>query len=36
LYTVKFTGAELWGSRAHPKDVIYAELWDYHLQDASA
>jgi nitrile hydratase len=36
LYTVKFTGPELWGSRAHPKDVIYAELWDYHLRDASS
>ncbi len=35
LYTVMFTGPELWGSRAHPKDVIYAELWDYHLQPAA-
>jgi nitrile hydratase len=35
LYTVKFTGPDLWGSRAHPKDVIYAELWDYHLQPAA-
>lgn len=35
LYTVRFTGPELWGSRAHPKDVIYAELWDYHLQPMS-
>lgn len=35
IYTVKFTGPELWGSRAHPKDVVYAELWDYHLQAAS-
>ena len=35
LYTVKFTGPELWGSRAHPNDVIHAELWDYHLQAAS-
>lgn len=32
LYTVRFIGSELWGSRAHPKDVVYAELWDYHLQ----
>lgn len=32
LYTVKFTGPDLWGSRAHPNDVIYAELWDYHLE----
>ncbi len=35
LYTVRFTGTELWGSRAHPKDVVYAELWDYHLQPAA-
>lgn len=35
LYTVMFTGAELWGSRSHPKDRIYAELWDYHLKPAS-
>jgi len=34
LYTVMFSGSELWGSRAHPKDVIYAELWDYHLRPA--
>lgn len=36
LYTVLFTGPELWGRRAHPNDRIYAELWDYHLQDANA
>jgi len=35
LYTVRFIGSELWGSRAHSKDVVYAELWDYHL-DAAA
>lgn len=34
LYTVKFTGIELWGSRAHPNDRIYAELWDHHLRPA--
>jgi len=34
LYTVRFTGRELWGSRAHPKDVMHAELWDYHLLPA--
>jgi len=36
LYTIKFTGRELWGSRAHPNDVIYAELSDYHLEGVSA
>jgi nitrile hydratase len=35
LYTVMFTGPELWGSRAHPNDRICAELWDYHLQPAA-
>lgn len=35
LYTVRFIGSELWGSRAHPNDVVFAELWDYHLQAAS-
>jgi nitrile hydratase len=35
LYTVRFTGPELWGSRAHPNDLVYAELWDYHLQPAA-
>ena len=34
LYTVKFIASELWGSRAHPNDVVYAELSDYHLKDA--
>ena len=35
LYTVRFISSELWGSRAHPNDVVYAELWDYHLQAVS-
>ena len=35
LYTVMFTGPELWGSRAHANDRVYAELWDYHLQPAA-
>ena len=34
LYTVKFSASELWGSRAHPNDVVYAELSDYHLEEA--
>lgn len=36
LYTVMFTGTELWGTRAHPNDRIYAELWDYHLEEDNA
>jgi len=35
LYTVKFSATELWGSRAHPNDVVYAELSDYHLEAVS-
>lgn len=35
LYTVRFIGSELWGSRAHPNDVIHADLWDYHLRPAA-
>lgn len=35
LYTVKFIASDLWGSRAHPNDVVYVELSDYHLQDVS-
>lgn len=35
IYTVMFTGPELWGRRAHQNDRIYAELWDYHLRPAS-
>lgn len=34
LYTVMFTGEELWGGRANPNDRISAELWDYHLEAA--
>jgi nitrile hydratase len=34
LYTVRFTGRELWGSRGHPRDRIYADLWDDHLERA--
>jgi nitrile hydratase beta subunit len=36
LYTVKFAASELWGSRAHPNDVVYAELSDHHLAGANA
>lgn len=32
VYTVRFTGAELWGTRGHPKDVIHVDLWDDHLE----
>lgn len=35
LYTVTFTGPELWGNRAHPNDLVNAELWEIHLESAS-
>ena len=35
LYSVMFTGPELWGSRGNPRDRIYVELWDDHLQPAA-
>lgn len=31
LYTVAFTGPELWGSRGHPRDRLHVELWEIHL-----
>jgi nitrile hydratase len=34
LYSVRFTGRELWGSRGHARDRIYVDLWDDHLQRA--
>ena len=34
LYTVRFTGPELWGPRGNPGDVIHVDLWDDHLEPA--
>jgi nitrile hydratase len=31
LYTLRFTGRDLWGCRGHLKDRIFVELWDDHL-----
>jgi len=31
LYTVAFTGPELWGSRGHARDRLHVELWEIHL-----
>ncbi|HET7609234.1 MAG TPA: nitrile hydratase subunit beta [Gammaproteobacteria bacterium] len=36
LYTVKFTGPELWGSRGHARDRVHVELWEIHLSRASS
>ncbi len=35
LYSVVFTGPELWGSRGHPNDRVHVELWDSHLESAA-
>ena len=35
LYTVVFTGKELWGDRGHENDRISAELWEVHLLPVS-
>jgi nitrile hydratase len=32
LYSVRFAGRELWGDRAGPRDVVYIDLWDSHLE----
>src|SRR5262245_44318648 len=31
LYTVRFTARELWGEAASPRDAVYLDLWDAHL-----
>lgn len=33
-YSVCFTARELWGPEASPKDKIYIDLWDDHLDPA--
>jgi nitrile hydratase len=35
LYTVAFTGPELWGSRGHARDRLHVELWEIHLRRAA-
>ena len=34
VYAVRFTGRELWGSSAGPRDTILVDLWDDHLDPA--
>lgn len=34
LYTVRFSARELWGDQASPKDAVYVDLWDDHLEPA--
>ena len=32
--TVRFEGEELWGDRAGPRDSVYVDLWEDHLETA--
>jgi len=32
IYSVCFTAQELWGPDAAPKDCVYVDLWDGHLE----
>jgi nitrile hydratase len=34
LYSVRFGAQELWGAEAHPRDAVYLDLWDDHLDPA--
>jgi len=34
LYSVRFAARELWGEQAAPRDAIYVNLWDDHLEPA--
>ena len=34
VYSVRFTGRELWGPEASPRDTVYIDLWDDHLDPA--
>ena len=32
VYSVKFAARELWGDQASPRDSVYIDLWDDHLE----
>ncbi|MBI3042233.1 MAG: nitrile hydratase subunit beta [Betaproteobacteria bacterium] len=34
LYSVRFAARELWGADASPRDSVYVNLWDDHLDPA--
>jgi nitrile hydratase len=34
VYSVRFTGQELWGPDGHARDAVYVDLWDDHLDPA--
>jgi nitrile hydratase len=33
-YAVRFEARELWGDTATPRDAVYVDLWDDHLEPA--
>jgi nitrile hydratase len=34
VYTVRFTARELWGAEAPPRDSVFVDLWEDHLERA--
>ncbi len=34
VYSVRFTGRELWGAQAAERDVLYLDLWDDYMDPA--
>ena len=34
VYSVRFTGRELWGPQASERDVLYIDLWDDYMDPA--
>jgi nitrile hydratase subunit beta len=34
VYSVRFAARELWGKHAAPRDAVYIDLWDDHLDPA--
>jgi nitrile hydratase beta subunit len=34
VYSVRFAARELWGEQASPRDAVYIDLWDDHLDPA--
>ena len=34
VYAVRFMARELWGEQAAPRDSVYVDLWDDHLEPA--
>ena len=34
VYTIQFAARELWGEQVSPRDAVYVDLWDDHLERA--